>query len=163
MAQTRFTDGTDKTDEHPVTGEYKVARDKYDNKYNPGAVSQMKNDPPSEPNDVVRGMEKYNLKKMHDAGMNADPEHQELKRHLGVYDDDDIPDDQMQAAMGGQHGPQVQQLAHSVHQKLQDSRATDMNDVFAGSRGKDNSKKPMPAQPQGPPQAAPRNSRYDME
>lgn len=102
--------------------------------------------------------------KVHEAypGMNADPEHQELKRHLGVGDHEEIPADKMKASAEGKHCANCQGMAQSVSQKMDDGRAADMDDVFAGSRGQDNSKKPMPAQPQGPPQAAPRDSRYDM-
>lgn len=109
--------------------------------------------------------EKSNIRKqVHEAypGMGSDPEHQELKRHLGVGDHESIPADKLKASADGKHCANCQPMAQSVSQKMDDGRAAEMGDVFGGSRGQDNSKKPMPAQPQGPPQATVPDSRFDM-
>lgn len=99
-----------------------------------------------------------------------DPEHKELKRKLGMQEHEDIPHATMRDAMNGKHGPEIQGMAHSVHQRLRaansqadEQRANDMDDVFhSSSPSKPNPVAAKTETNNRPPMAPSRDDRYDF-
>jgi hypothetical protein len=61
----------------------------------------------------------------------GDMEHAQLQRDLGVQPHEEIPPQQMDAAVRGEHGPDVQRRATSVKSRL---HGPGMRDIFSPSR-----------------------------
>jgi hypothetical protein len=79
---TRFSDGYDKTDSHPESGEYKKGRDAYT--YNKGVESQMlsgKDGTPSEPKEVLKSLNKSVLARAHQDALDNSSSVDKAVRH----------------------------------------------------------------------------------
>lgn len=100
-------------------------------------------------------------RKDHNKPSREHPQHEALRKDLGVPPGAAIPQDRMQQALAGVHGNDVQKRAKAVEAGPDTDEGPGMNEIFApGKRiAKDNAQKPQvpsPGKPAG-------RSRFSLE